>query len=107
MIYHETSIYLLKTLTRKMSVSEPMKFKPMPKGKGLVFKITMDLDYGGFYYSLSKYRFELCLGFVAFRVFFMSEAKYDYLSGFVTMNKNCITHDLWPRGREEKEDECE
>lgn len=79
-------------------------FKKIPQSRGLTFKISIDTDNGGLYYSLSKHRFELCLWFVAFRVFFMGEAKYDYLQSFVTMNKNCLTHDIFPSGLEEKDD---
>lgn len=71
-----------------------LKYSIPPKGKGLVFKISIDNKYGGFYCNWSKYRFELCLGFAAFRVFFMSEERYDALQCVVTHAKICTSHDM-------------
>lgn len=57
---------------------ENLKLKPIPKSKGLVFKIAMDSDYAGFYFNYSKNLVGVCLGFIAFRLYFMSEAKLTY-----------------------------
>lgn len=72
----------------KLTLSSP------PKGRGLVIKLSVDADYGGFYCSYSKVRFELCMGFIALRLFFMSEARLSYLESIVTIQDICKSHDI-------------
>ena len=95
----------MKNVNRKLAkkrttslASRRLIFEPCPKEKGLVFKISVDAEYGGFYVNLSRHRLELCFGYIAFRLFFMSESRYDYLSSFVSFNKFCKNCEIWPNG---------
>jgi len=64
---------------------ENLKLKPIPKSKGLVFKVAVDSDYAGFYFNYGKNLVEICLGFIAFRLYFMSESKLTYVSTLVSI----------------------
>lgn len=79
-----------------MDSKEELKLtlKMPPRGKGLMFKCSADTSNGGFYANCSKYGVELCLFFVAFRLFFMSEEYYDALRSITTFKKICDSHDL-------------
>lgn len=60
------------------------------KQKGLVFKIAVDGHNAGLYLSISKYRIELCLFYIAFRLYFMSEEKYNaILTTSILAINNC------------------
>lgn len=86
-----------------MTEETKLVFSKPKHTKGLVLKVSADSEYGGFYCNWSKHRFELVLGFVGIRLFFMSEAKYDFLQGLVTLNRHCDTHKFTSNGVKERE----
>ena len=56
-----------------------------PEGKGLVIKLAIDGDYCGFSISCAKIGFSIGLGFIALRVYFVSEARLNYFESIVTI----------------------
>lgn len=85
-------------------MSEKITFSVPPRKKGLVVKVVVDFEYGGFYFQLSKYRFEINLGYFALRLFFMNEAHYDNLNAVLNFNEICKTHSVDIEGLKSKGD---
>jgi len=64
---------------------EKITLKIPKKQKGLVFKIAVDGNNAGFFFNISKRRVELCLFYIAFRLYFMSEEKYNNILAASTL----------------------
>lgn len=73
---------------------ENLTLSKCPQGKGLVLKFIVDFNYGGFYFNLSRHRLELCIGFIALRMYFMSEARLSYLETIVNLPNICESHEI-------------
>jgi len=80
---------------QKMKESEvTLELNNVPRGKGIIFKVVLDTSSGGLYFNHSKYSVCLCLWFIAFRIYFMSEAHHNYLQGLATLQECCSSHDI-------------
>lgn len=69
-----------------------IKFNIPKREKGLVFKIAIDAQNGGFHYIFNKNRFELLLWFIAIRIYFMNETHENFLNTVANFDKFCSSH---------------
>jgi len=67
----------------------------LPKrGKGIIFSFVIDTTNGGAYVNFSKHMWSFCFFYIAFRIYFMSEERYNAINAMATLNQMCTSHDL-------------
>jgi len=75
-------------------MNENMQLELPAKGKGIIFSMIIDNSNGGFYCSFNKHIWSFCFFFIAFRICFMSEERYNAINAMATLKQLCKTHDI-------------
>jgi len=75
-------------------MKEKLQLTLPEKGKGIIFSFVIDNRNGGAYISFSKHIWSFCFFYIAFRIYFMSEERYNAINAVATLKHMCSSHDL-------------